>query len=228
MKTTIETKGLVAVNNSSSKTNKLFNVIMMMLLLVFTVSCKKEAAKVDVKNAVDYSLPFKLKDSISTYNNFVDQNNNSGTWDLNKDPEVLKNITLTVIDSDVEMNDAIFDILGDGELENMFVRVPNFSGVKLSEEITVFPVTFTYPDHTDNYEQEYIVYSENSKYKNMWLVEYLYKGRHFYYVSHEANKNSPTTIVELTLKDNNVTVGAVLSKANTPVDKVELNPELFH
>lgn len=228
MKTTIKTNELVAVNNSSSKTNKIFNVIMMVLLLVFAVSCKKEAAKVEVKKEVDYSLPFSLKDSISTYNNFVDQNNNSGTWDLNKDPEVLKNITLTVIDSDVEMNDAIFDILGDGELENMFVRVPNFSGVKLSEEITVFPVTFTYTDHTDNYEQEYIVYSENSKYKNMWLVEYLYKGRHFYYVSHEANKNSPTTIVELTLKDNNVSVGAVLSKPNTPIDRVEMNPELFH
>ena len=116
METKIKTNELVAVNNSSSKTNKIFNVIMMMLLLVFAVSCKKEAAKVEVKKAVDYSLPFKLKDSISTYNNFVDQNNNSGTWDLNKDPEVLKNITLTVIDSDKDMNDAIFDILGDGEL----------------------------------------------------------------------------------------------------------------
>lgn len=228
MKTTNKTNGLVAVNNSSSKTNKIFNVVMVVILLVFAVSCKKEAAKVEVKKAVDYSLPFKLKDSISTYNNFVDKNDNSRDWELNKDSIVLRDITLTIIDSDIEMKRALFDILGDGELENMFIRVPNYSGVQLSEEITAFPITFTYPSSPDYYGTQYIVYNYDSKYKNMWLIYYQYKGRHFFYLSHEANKNSPTTILELVLVKDNVGVGQVLVKHNTPVDMVELNPELGH
>lgn len=190
MKTTIKTNELVAVNNSSSKTNKIFNVVMMVLLLLspILVSCQNNSNS----NCEDFSEPFKV--NLKEYKNY---NPNKGTQKnvsfLASEPGAL-----FIFQLDEKLGFELWDFRSDEDDPDMFIELP-FDGLKLSNDLIATPIVATFPGDFDRKNPDKRDIFLSSKNKDMWFVDLFENGHSYHYIYTKKDKNNPRILVETVL-----------------------------
>ena len=188
MKTTNKTKGLAAVNNSSSKANRIFNVIMVLLLLLspILVSCQNNS------NCEDFSGPFKV--NLKEYKNY---NPNKGTQKsvsfLASEPAAIFLFQL-----DERLGFELWDFRSDEDDPDMFIELP-FDGLKLSEDLFATPIVATFPGDFDRKNSDKRDIFLSSKNKDMWFVDLFENGHSYHYIYTKKDKNNPRILVETVL-----------------------------
>lgn len=207
MKTTNKTKGLVAVNNSSSEANKIFKVIMMMLLLLspILVSCQSNS------NCEDFSGPFKV--NLKEYKNY---NPNKGTQEsvsfLASEPGAL-----FIFQLDERLGFELWDFRSDEDDPNMFIELP-FDGLKLSNDLFATPIVATFPGDFDRKNPDKRDIFLSSKNKDMWFVDLFENGHSYHYIYTKKDKNNPRILVEtvLNVETNIYEVRNILIRKDVP------------
>lgn len=212
MKTTIKTNELVAVNNSSSKTNKIFNVIMMILLLLspILVSCQNNS------NCEDFSGPFKV--NLKEYKNY---NPNKGTQEsvsfLASEPGAL-----FIFQLDERLGFELWDFRSDEDDPDMFIELP-FNGLKLSNDLFATPIVATFPGDFDRNNPDKRDIFLSSKNKDMWFVDLFENGHSYHYIYTKKDKNNPRILIEtmINVEKNNHEVRNILIRKD--VSEKDLN-----
>ena len=184
METTIKTKGLVAVNNSNSQTNKIFKVIMIMLLLLspILVSCQSNS------NCEDFSGPFKV--NLKEYKNY---NPNKGTQEMSvlaSEPGAL-----FILQLDERLGYELWDFRSDEDDPDMFIELP-FDVIKLSRDLAATPIVATFPGDFDRKNPDKRDIFLSSKNKDMWFVDLLENGHSYHYIYTKKDKNNPRILIE--------------------------------
>lgn len=218
---------LVAVNNSNSKTNKL-KVIIILIISIFPVtliSCEKKQSKTQIKEVVessskdtlDFAIRFRLKDPIESYNYFK-ENLSSKTEFIG----ATKEMAIAVIDTDFQLGRSIWDIIGDWDAPEYFIQMPH-EGVQVSRDILVYPIVLTWPEdpRPENIDNRSFIFTD--RIKDVWLVEYCYKGKNFFYIYTDTIKNNPRTIVEFSYNQDksSIYLTNVLVRKGVPEQEVD-------
>lgn len=193
METIIKTKGLVAVNNSSSKTNKIFKVIMIMLLLLspILVSCQSNSNS-DCK---DFSEHYKA--NVREYKNY---NPDKGVED-NFVSIANEQGAVFILQLDNRLGFELWDFMTDWDSPEMYVELP-FSTNNLSSNLSITPIVATYPGDPDpNKSDDERGTFLSSRNKNMWFIDYYENNRNYHYIYTEKDKNKPRIIIETKLND---------------------------
>lgn len=187
MKTTIETNELVAVNNSSSEANKIFKVIMIMLLLLspILVSCQSNSNS-DCK---DFSEPFKV--ILKNYKNYSPD---KGTQ---KDLTLIagEQSALFILQLDNRSGFELWDYRSDEDDPDMFIEFP-FSTVKISKDLAITPIVATFPSDFDRNNPDKRDMYLSSRNKNMWFVDIFDNGHSYHYVYTSKDKDNPRILIE--------------------------------
>lgn len=192
MKTTIETKGLVAVNNSNLKTNKIFNVIMLLLLLLspILVSCQSNFNSNLNSDCEDFSKTYKV--NIKEYKNY---NPNRGVEENFMSIATEKG-ALFILELDERLGFELWDFISDWDSPDMFIEMP-FKRNKLSRYLTITPIVATYPGDPDpNKSDDERGTFLSSRNKNMWFVDFHENNHNYHYIYTEKDKNNPRIVVE--------------------------------
>ena len=208
METKNKTNGLVAVNNSSSKTNKIFNVVMLLLLLLspILVSCQSNS------NCEDFSEPFKV--NIKEYKNY---NTTKGV------EEKIASIAneqgaLFILELDERLGFELWDFISDWDSPDMFIEMP-FYTTYISKDLAITPIVATYPGDPDpNKSDDERGTFLSSRNKNMWFVDFQENNHNYHYIFTDKDKNKPRIIIESRLNDdkNSSAVINILIRKDVP------------
>ena len=188
MKTTNKTKGLVAVNNSNSKTNKIFNVIMVLLLLLspILVSCQNNSNS----DCEDFSKTYKV--NIKEYKNY----NSTKGVEENFMSIANERAAIYILELDEKSGFELWDFISDWDSPDMFIEMP-FKRNKLSKTLAITPIVATYPGDPDmNKSDDERGTFLSSRNKNMWFVDFCENNRNYHYIFTEKDKNNPRIVVE--------------------------------
>ena len=190
MKTTIKTNELVAVNNSSSKTNKIFNVIMVLLLLLspILVSCQNNSNP--NSDCEDFSKTYKV--------NIKDYKNYKATKGVEENFMSIANerAAIYILELDEKSGFELWDFISDWDSPDMFIEMP-FKRNKLSKTLAITPIVATYPGDPDmNKSDDERGTFLSSRNKNMWFVDFCENNRNYHYIFTKKDKNNPRIVVE--------------------------------
>ena len=191
METTIKTNELVAVNNSSSKTNKIFNLIMLMLLLLspILVSCQSNS------NCEDFSEYYKA--NVKDYKNY----NPSKGVEVKFSSLASEPAAVFILQLDNRLGFELWDYMTDWDSPDMYVELPFYTN-NLSSNLAITPIVATYPGDPDpNKSDEERGTFLSSRNKNMWFIDYYENNRNYHYIYTEKDKNKPRIIIETKLND---------------------------
>ena len=192
MKTTNKTKGLVEVNNSSSEANKIFKVIIIMLLLLspILVSCQSNSNSNSNYDCEDFSKTYKV--NIKDYKNY----NPTKGVEANFMSIANERAAIYILELDEKLGFELWDFISDWDSPDMFIEMP-FKRNKLSKTLAITPIVATYPGDPDmnksDDERETFLSSRN---KNMWFVDFCENNRNYHYIFTEKDKNNPRIVVE--------------------------------
>ena len=193
METTIETNELVAVNNSSSKTNKIFKVIMMMLLLLspILVSCQSNSNS----NSEDFSEYYKA--NVKEYKNY----NHAKGVEVKFSSIASEPAAVFILQLDNRLGFELWDYMTDWDSPEMYVELPFYTN-NLSSNLAITPIVATYPGDPDpNKSDDERGTFLSSRNKNMWFIDYFENNRSYHYIYTEKDKNKPRIIIETKLND---------------------------
>ena len=207
METKIKTNELVEVNNSSSKTNKIFNLIMLMLLLLspILVSCQSNS------NCEDFSGPFKV--NLKEYKNY---NHNKGTQESVR-YLASESGALFILQLDERLGYELWDFRSDEDDPDMFIELP-FDGLKLSKDLYATPIVATFPGDFDRKNPDKRDIFLSSKNKDMWFVDLFENGHSYHYIYTKKDKNNPRILIEtmLNVETNIYEVRNILVRKDVP------------
>lgn len=193
MKTTIKTNELVAVNNSSSKTNKIFNVVMVLLLLLspILVSCQNNSNS----DCEDFSGPYKA--NVKEYKNY----NPTKGVETKFTSVASEPSTVFILQLDNRSGFELWDFMTDWDSPEMYVELPFYTNA-LSSNLSITPIVATYPGDPDpNKSDDERGTFLSSRNKNMWFIDYYENNRSYHYIYTEKDKNKPRIIIETKLND---------------------------